>query len=58
MYNAGVRFTWDEDKAATIARQHGVDFAHLIDIFSDPDAIEFIDEAHSTTDESASPSSA
>lgn len=51
MYNAGMRFTWDEDKAKAVARQHGVDFAHLIDIFSDPYAIEFIDEAHSTTDE-------
>ncbi len=51
MYNAGMRFTWDEEKAAAVSRRHGVDFVHLIDIFSDPDAIEFIDEAHSSADE-------
>lgn len=51
MYNASMRFTWDEEKAAAVSAEHAVEFAHLIDIFSDPDAVEYIDEAHSTEDE-------
>lgn len=46
-----MRFTWDEDKAAAVSHEHSVEFARLIDVFSDPYAVEFIDEAHSTEDE-------
>jgi uncharacterized DUF497 family protein len=43
-----MRYTWDEEKAAAVERQHAVAFAKVIDIFSDPVAVEFIDESHST----------
>jgi len=51
MYNAGVTYTWDEDKAIKVRKDHGVDFARIIDIFNDPYAVEFIDESHSTETE-------
>ena len=43
--------TWDENKAAEVSAQHHVDFARIIDIFSDPYAVEYEDEEHSTEDE-------
>jgi uncharacterized DUF497 family protein len=46
-----VRFTWEEEKAAAVEAEHGVAFARLIDVFGDPYAVEFIDEAHSTAGE-------
>lgn len=46
-----MRFTWDENKAAAVEAEHHVEFAHLIDIFNDAFAVEFIDEAHSTEEE-------
>jgi uncharacterized DUF497 family protein len=46
-----VRFTWDDGKAAEVDRDHHIDFASITDIFSDPYALEFIDEAHSTEKE-------
>src|SRR5215210_5465557 len=46
-----MRFTWAEDKAAAVAAEHHVEFTRVIDIFSDPYAVEFVDEAHSTEDE-------
>jgi uncharacterized DUF497 family protein len=46
-----VRFTWDEEKAEAVEAEHGVAFARLIDVFGDPYAVEFVDEAHSTADE-------
>jgi uncharacterized DUF497 family protein len=51
MYNARVRFTWDGEKAEEVKREHGVEFAGLIDVFGDPYAVEFVDEAHSTEEE-------
>jgi uncharacterized DUF497 family protein len=51
MHNMNMRVTWDEDKAAEVKREHHVDFARIIDIFSDPYAVEYKDEAHSTADE-------
>lgn len=44
----GVRYTWDEEKAIEVSKDHRVDFARVIDIFSDPYAVEFVDESHST----------
>jgi uncharacterized protein len=46
-----VRFTWDEEKAEAVREEHRVDFTRLIDVFSDPYAVEFVDEAHSTEEE-------
>lgn len=48
MYNVGVTYSWDEDKAIEVRKDHGVDFARIIDIFSDPYAVEFVDDSHST----------
>jgi len=46
-----VKFSWDEDKAAAVNEEHHVEFAKIIDVFSDPYAVEFVDEAHSTEEE-------
>jgi uncharacterized DUF497 family protein len=43
-----MRFTWDEDKAIAVKKDHGIDFARIIDVFTDLYALEFVDEAHST----------
>ena len=43
-----MRFTWSEDKAEQVKKDHGIDLAEIIGIFNDPYAIEFLDEAHST----------
>jgi uncharacterized DUF497 family protein len=51
MYNSRVRFSWDAEKAADVEREHHIEFARIIDIFSDPYAVEFEDVAHSTVDE-------
>jgi uncharacterized protein len=51
MYNKSVTFSWDEEKAAEVEREHHIEFAQIIDIFSDPFAVEFEDVAHSTVDE-------
>jgi uncharacterized DUF497 family protein len=51
VHNRDVNFSWGEDKAAAVKEEHHVEFAKLIDIFSDPYAIEFVDEAHSTEEE-------
>jgi uncharacterized protein len=51
VYNRGVKFSWDEDKAAAVKKEHHVEFAKIIDVFSDPYAVEFVDEAHSTEEE-------
>jgi uncharacterized DUF497 family protein len=47
----GVKFSWDEDKAAAVKEEHHIEFARIIDLFSDPYAVEFVDEAHSTEEE-------
>lgn len=46
-----MKYTWDESKSEQVKREHGIDFAQVINIFEDPFAIEFVDEAHSTEDE-------
>lgn len=46
-----MRYTWDEDKADVVNAEHGVEFSGVIDIFEDPYAVEFVDERHSTEDE-------
>ena len=42
---------WDESKAKKVKDEHAIEFAKIIDIFEDSFAVEFIDEAHSTGDE-------
>lgn len=44
-------YTWDERKAAAVRREHAIEFAKIIDIFEDAFALEFIDEKHSTGEE-------
>lgn len=46
-----MRYTWDENKAKEVKREHGIDFVQVINIFEDPFAIEFIDETHSIENE-------
>jgi uncharacterized DUF497 family protein len=41
----------DEAKAEKVKAERGVDFAQIIDVFDDYYAVEFIDEEHSTSDE-------
>jgi uncharacterized DUF497 family protein len=38
-------------ECAEVEREHHVEFARIIEIFSDPFAVEFEDVAHSTVDE-------
>lgn len=43
-----MNYSWDEEKAKEVRHKHAIEFAKITDIFSDPYAIEFIDEKHST----------
>jgi uncharacterized protein len=43
----GLKFTWDEQKAATNLNKHGVDFEEAGTVFSDPRSITVVDELHS-----------
>lgn len=40
-------FDWDDIKAETNKKKHGVSFAEAATVFSDPNAIELHDEDHS-----------
>jgi uncharacterized DUF497 family protein len=44
-------FTWDEDKAERVKLEHSIEFSKIIHIFEDPYAFEFVDESHSSEDE-------
>jgi len=46
-----VKYTWDENKAEDVKNNHAIELAKITDIFEDPYAVEFIDESHSTEDE-------
>ncbi len=46
-----IEFTWNEFKRRRVLAEHSVDFEKLVDVFSDPLALEFIDVEHSTEDE-------
>ncbi len=41
-----MKFTWNEDKAWKVKDEHRVEFDKIKDIFDDPFAVEFTDEAH------------
>ena len=45
------RFEWDEKKAATNARKHGVAFEMACTIFLDPNVLTVADTEHSKTEE-------
>ena len=44
-------FEWDERKAVRNERRHGVRFGEAVSVFADPNAFEFVDEAHSRESE-------
>ncbi len=46
-----MKYEWNEDKAVQVQKDHGIRFSGIIDVFNDPFAIEFVDEKHSTEDE-------
>ncbi len=46
-----MKYTWNENKWRKVKAEHKVDFAKLEDVFADPFAVEFVDEAHSTDKE-------
>ncbi|HEX8684649.1 MAG TPA: BrnT family toxin [Ardenticatenaceae bacterium] len=43
-----VQFDWDEQKAASNVTKHGVSFEEAATVFSDPLAVIFDDEMHSS----------
>ena len=45
------QFEWDTAKARINLRKHGVSFEEAVTVFSDPEALDQIDEIHSTADE-------
>jgi len=42
---------WDEKKNKLNQKKHGISFEEAQEIFQDPNAIEFFDKAHSSSDE-------
>jgi hypothetical protein len=42
-----MEFEWDEGKAASNARKHGVSFHEAATVFGDPSAVTFLDPDHS-----------
>lgn len=44
-------FDWDDYKAESNKKKHGVSFAEAATAFSDPNAIEFLDEKNSDKEE-------
>jgi len=42
-----LEFEWDEDKAASNRKKHGVTFEEAVSVFADPLAAIFDDEVHS-----------
>jgi uncharacterized DUF497 family protein len=46
-----LRFEWDEAKATTNVRKHGVSFEEAITIFGDPNTITIFDAEHSNAED-------
>jgi len=44
-------FEWDNTKAESNVRRHGVTFEAACDVFSDPFALEWLDETHDRDEE-------
>ena len=47
-----MKFGWDVNKAEENINDHGVTFEEARDVFLDPNALDFFDSAHSTSQES------
>ena len=45
------RFEWDQSKAASNIRKHGVSFDEAQSVFLDPYALTILDDRHSTAEE-------
>ena len=43
-------FAWDAEKAARNLRKHGVTFFEAASVFTDSEALDLLDEAHSTAE--------
>jgi uncharacterized DUF497 family protein len=43
-----MRYEWDDEKAARNKKKHGVSFAEAVGAFYDQNAIELIDQEHSS----------
>jgi len=41
-------FDWDDEKADANLKKHGISFEEAVKVFDDPNAIEIVDEGHST----------
>jgi uncharacterized protein len=46
-----IKFEWDEVKNVSNQKKHGVSFEEAKSVFYDSDAIQFFDNAHSSTEE-------
>ncbi len=46
-----MNFSWDKEKARKVKDEHKIEFDKIKDVFNDPFAVEFTDEAHSTETE-------
>lgn len=46
-----MNFTWDDEKSEKVKKDHAIEFVKITNIFEDSFAIEFIDEEHSTENE-------
>lgn len=46
-----MKITWDDRKRLKVLEDHKVDFDSLEDIFADPNAVESVDDEHSTAEE-------
>ena len=44
-------FNWDDIKAATNKKKHGVSFAEAATVFNDPNALEMFDKDYSDSEE-------
>lgn len=44
-------FEWDDSKAASNLRRHGVSFDEAVSAFGDPDAVTFFDTVHSASED-------
>ena len=46
-----LQFVWDNRKADSNLKKHGVSFQEAISVFTDDNAVEFFDETHSSAEE-------
>lgn len=46
-----MKFEWDQIKAKTNIKKHGISFLNAALVFSDPDALTIYDEDHSNSED-------